>query len=145
MAELDLGRGLILTPFRLHADVGDGVACPVHVLGVEVSQVALGGSKVPGELVERLPLGVGFRQGDDGIPPSASPNGFVGAEQIGPGDLQVQHRLNRRFVLRVEDSPGLVAVGRLKAGALLREPVDAIERGPSAASNDQAITWFHGW
>ncbi len=195
-AELDLGRGQVLAPFRLHADVGDGVAGPIHVLGVEVGQLALGGPEIPGELVKRLPLRValalhdaavlfprdgppflvpddrplpfgnqrprqpvhvhakivqtahvlvggytafvhhgqellalglnqragpqgregplflgalpallvraefGFRQGNDGVPPGAFANGFVGAEQIGAGDLEVQHRLDPGFVLR---------------------------------------------
>ncbi len=67
LPESDLRRGLILAPFRLHADVGDGPAGPVHVFGVEVGQVALRRAEVPRELVECLPLGVALAFNDAAV------------------------------------------------------------------------------
>lgn len=55
---------LVVPPTGLHANKADDPRRPVHVLGLQVGQVRLRSAQVPGQLIERLALGIAFA-GDD--------------------------------------------------------------------------------
>ena len=68
----------------------------------------------------------------------------VGARQIGPGYLQIEDGLALGLVPGVYDLTSLVLVGGVKAGALGRARVHAVELVPTTSPTAKAVSCPHG-